>query len=679
MTKCKLFTVCILTLALLLATTSQAEDAFWTYRFQVSTDGGENWSEIIGAGDTGLWEIEGEGEDADTTSVYQGNFENFGSVIDADNCVNFLAPLYGYGDYNPLDRVDGIYHIKVDVEGNAMYNLVAAMGEGDFSWVDAGIDADGNLYTIWVNRIVPDEGVSYGELYAAKSTDGGENWTEPFMLSGELDVDKSYPHMTSNVGEFFYVIYQIPGEVEETWDHNILKVPAALEGDVALQVPGATSGTYASYYTGGVDPIQQDVAAGYVYFGVRNVDLDGVAVGYTSDGGENWAVDGVPGAQRYPSIGLDLANETPWVFSNFGVPDEPGLHQNWYSFDEVGYGGGQWTEAAALDGVEYPGEMLYTSMGAWTTNGRVIGGCNVWAYPDPYITPIGYQIKYSDDSGENWSEAIRLFDIWNDGIQGGPLTHCHLMAGAENYVFLAFGGRYGYTDIVAPEIATTDMSSVMLGEDKVLTVEVNDNVDIYYYDEDEYWDVWIDYSKQINDTTIYGGTLMYDSLDIDANGIGTYWFTMLDSVEYADTDTTTAWHLFEAGDQIPWYSYCWDDAGNLAIEHGGNWDNVWTVNEGWTEVKNDEANVPVKFEVGQNYPNPFNSSTIIPFTLNRSSFVKISVIDMNGRLVETLFDGRASAGKNQVVWTGDRVPSGVYIYMFETAGMKHIGKMTLVR
>jgi hypothetical protein len=38
----------------------------------------------------------------------------------------------------------------------------------------------------------------------------------------------------------------------------------------------------------------------------------------------------------------------------------------------------------------------------------------------------------------------------------------------------------------------------------------------------------------------------------------------------------------------------------------------------------------------QNYPNPFNSETNLSFTLHKSSFVNLSVFDINGNLISTI-------------------------------------------
>jgi hypothetical protein len=67
-----------------------------------------------------------------------------------------------------------------------------------------------------------------------------------------------------------------------------------------------------------------------------------------------------------------------------------------------------------------------------------------------------------------------------------------------------------------------------------------------------------------------------------------------------------------------------------------------------------------------NYPNPFNNSTIIKFSIERESFVTLSIIDMLGREVCKLIDNEfLEANEYRLNWNGGthiNVSSGIYIY-----------------
>jgi hypothetical protein len=84
--------------------------------------------------------------------------------------------------------------------------------------------------------------------------------------------------------------------------------------------------------------------------------------------------------------------------------------------------------------------------------------------------------------------------------------------------------------------------------------------------------------------------------------------------------------------------------------------------------------VPEKFALDQNYPNPFNPSTKISYALSAPSVVTLSVYNVLGQEVATLFNGTSAAGTFEIVWNGKDnfgrlVSSGVYMYkLHATAG-----------
>lgn len=65
------------------------------------------------------------------------------------------------------------------------------------------------------------------------------------------------------------------------------------------------------------------------------------------------------------------------------------------------------------------------------------------------------------------------------------------------------------------------------------------------------------------------------------------------------------------------------------------------------------------------YPNPSNSSTNIELVMDRAALVSMTVYDVGGREVRSLFNGRQSPGAATIVWdgldnAGNHVPSGTY-------------------
>ncbi|MEJ2194861.1 MAG: T9SS type A sorting domain-containing protein [Ignavibacteriaceae bacterium] len=88
------------------------------------------------------------------------------------------------------------------------------------------------------------------------------------------------------------------------------------------------------------------------------------------------------------------------------------------------------------------------------------------------------------------------------------------------------------------------------------------------------------------------------------------------------------------------------------------------------------------FAKNKNFPNPFNLSTTIIYFVSKPQQVEISIFDILGSKVLTLFKDSVSAGENQVSWDGKNskgevVNSGIYLYRVNSVEGSLIGKMVL--
>lgn len=73
----------------------------------------------------------------------------------------------------------------------------------------------------------------------------------------------------------------------------------------------------------------------------------------------------------------------------------------------------------------------------------------------------------------------------------------------------------------------------------------------------------------------------------------------------------------------------------------------------------------------QNYPNPFNPQTQIDFSVEKPGTIALSVYNLAGRQVATLFQGHLDAGDHHVTWrgvtdNGNPAPTGQYYYVLKT-------------
>ena len=105
---------------------------------------------------------------------------------------------------------------------------------------------------------------------------------------------------------------------------------------------------------------------------------------------------------------------------------------------------------------------------------------------------------------------------------------------------------------------------------------------------------------------------------------------------------------------------------------------IWKFRSGSTDVQ-ENSDVPTGFSLSQNYPNPFNPSTIISFTLPKTTRVKLVITDLLGRDVATLVDGTLSAGRHAEAFNGEGLPSGIYFYTLLTPTSKSSMKMVFMK
>ncbi len=91
------------------------------------------------------------------------------------------------------------------------------------------------------------------------------------------------------------------------------------------------------------------------------------------------------------------------------------------------------------------------------------------------------------------------------------------------------------------------------------------------------------------------------------------------------------------------------------------------------------AELPEAFTLEQNYPNPFNPTTAIRYSLPRTAEVRLTVFDVLGRHVATLFDGRQAAGAYEMPFEASAWASGLYFYTLETPERTLTRKMLLLK
>ncbi len=111
---------------------------------------------------------------------------------------------------------------------------------------------------------------------------------------------------------------------------------------------------------------------------------------------------------------------------------------------------------------------------------------------------------------------------------------------------------------------------------------------------------------------------------------------------------------------------------------------VITVNLEVTDSSTGVNDTPLMFALSGNHPNPFNPSTRVLFSLARDGHATVDVLDLQGRVVRTIFQGDMPHGEASLEWDGrdDRgrsLASGSYIARLRSEGMTATHKMILTK
>ncbi len=89
--------------------------------------------------------------------------------------------------------------------------------------------------------------------------------------------------------------------------------------------------------------------------------------------------------------------------------------------------------------------------------------------------------------------------------------------------------------------------------------------------------------------------------------------------------------------------------------------------------------VPKNYFLGQNYPNPFNPVTEIEFGLPADDYVKISITDILGRIIDEPVNDHLKKGNYKISWDGRKYSSGIYFIRFISGGNIYTKKMLLIK
>ena len=111
---------------------------------------------------------------------------------------------------------------------------------------------------------------------------------------------------------------------------------------------------------------------------------------------------------------------------------------------------------------------------------------------------------------------------------------------------------------------------------------------------------------------------------------------------------------------------------------------VFLLNRDLLAIDGDDPAIPRDFALYSNYPNPFNPATTIRFDLPARANVEVTVWNLLGQRVRTLYAGELVAGRHSLAFDGrdeldQALPSGVYFYRMTAGRYEQTRKMILLK
>ncbi len=132
-------------------------------------------------------------------------------------------------------------------------------------------------------------------------------------------------------------------------------------------------------------------------------------------------------------------------------------------------------------------------------------------------------------------------------------------------------------------------------------------------------------------------------------------------------------------DEVPYF-------GAFAPAKDGNWLTDWTalsdymfLGSIWETVDTDEQ-MQDGFRVAAPFPVPASNQVTMNVELPRPADVSVNILDVNGRLVKTVANGRNTpAGESTINFTVNELPAGTYIVRFEAGNVNLAHRLVVIK
>ena len=120
----------------------------------------------------------------------------------------------------------------------------------------------------------------------------------------------------------------------------------------------------------------------------------------------------------------------------------------------------------------------------------------------------------------------------------------------------------------------------------------------------------------------------------------------------------------------------------MILQGGSGNSDTWSLE--WPQVTGVPAQtVTIALRLGASAPNPARGTLAIPFALPAAATARLTILDLQGRVIRTLVRALLPAGSHVAHWDGKtaagaRARSGVYLYRLDALGAYRSGRLVIM-
>jgi photosystem II stability/assembly factor-like uncharacterized protein len=389
----------------------------------------------------------------------------------------------------------------------------------------------------------------------------------------------------------------------------------------------------------------------------------------TTDGGNNWFVNGNGGNEKY-----FINQDTGWgTYAPFGI---------YKSTD----GGSNWVQKSNISS----NSVYFSDL----NNGWAVGN--------------GGSILKSSDGGESWFSktsgttsdlnSVHFYES-NVGMCVGNSGVVLLTTdGGENWLLQNIGTSANLNSVVFSDVSTiwicgslgtilntTDLGTSWLSNDGVTEENLES---LFFIDNNTGWVAGWNGTIIKYQNFIVPVELISFTVEVIDNSVQLNWQTATEVNNYGfeierkidESDWNNIGFVLGHGSSTSVKSYSFTDnrpkSGIMIkyrlkqIDLNGNYEFSAEIE---TEI------LLNKFDLSQNYPNPFNPKTTIRYQLPQESKVVIKIYNILGAEVFELLNERKEAGIYEIDFSADDLSSGTYIYKISADNFVQTKKMVLLK